>query len=245
MSKGSRVFCFTQSWIQEPKCTFSALILSNCHLFTLPLILLSLLALDSYLKNLGTPRGLQLMPSLWLTIAQSLLQSPSLTSGIAFHWNKLTFVTVTPPNCRERLNMLIHLSSIICLPLRVENYPFPAGPEGLTVEQVWHPVGAPRTGSVSKSNAVIWVNYSLPSLLWSWKATELEPRQSGSIFFCIGKLCWLCQAYHFLLVLFPSSIKWRSWLEILGFVLSAKFSNLYVHKTCQPTLNITAQMWRF
>lgn len=154
-------------------------------------------------------------------------------------------MTVTPPNCIERLNMLIHLFSITCLPLRVVNYPFPAGPEGLTAEQVWHPEGTPRTGSIRELDAVIWVNYSLPSLLWSWKATELESRQSGSIFLYIGKLCWLCQAYHFLLVLFPSSIKWKSWLEILGFVLSAKFSNLSVYITCQPTLNITTQMWYF
>lgn len=141
--------------------------------------------------------------------------------------------------------MLIHLSGITCLFLRVMNYPFSAGPDGLTVEQVWHPKGTPRTGSIRELDAVIWVNYTLPSLLWSWKATELELTQSGSIFLCIRKLCWLCQAYHFLLVFFPSSIKWRSWLEILGFVLSAKHSNLCVCMTCQPTWTLLLKCGAF
>lgn len=110
---------------------------------------------------------------------------------------------------------------------------------------MWLPERTPRPVSRSERNVVFWVNYSIPSLLWSWKAAELETRQSGSIFLCIAKLCWLCQAYHFLLALFPSSIKCNSRPEILAFVLSAKFSNLNVHMPCQTKLNMTAQMGCF
>lgn len=51
----------------------------------------------------------------------------------------------------------------------------------------------------------------------------------GLFFLYVTKLCWFCQAYHFLLALFFSSVKLRSWQGILDSVLSARFEDLYLH----------------
>ena len=73
----------------------------------------------------------------------------------------------------------------------------------------------------------------------SWKSDHL------GLSFSVLAGCWLWQACHSLLVLFSSSVKWRNGLEILGFLLSAKFKDFYVHTSCQYNLKVSTQVDSF